>query len=142
MTAHDHSEGIRLQAERVVRAHKELCAAAKSAGDDFPTDKLGELFQQVRALDGWLQPTETDTRADAWTIGSDLAVALLEDAGNVGEAALLEPQYREPSKPQNNIVLGYLNRLDALRACKLIYIKQDGRIVEKPALRVLHGGKS
>jgi hypothetical protein len=44
MTAHDHSEGIRLHAERVVRAYNDLRGTAKSSdftSDDFPVDKSG-----------------------------------------------------------------------------------------------------
>jgi hypothetical protein len=52
-----HSEGIRLQAERVVRAYSAMRDRAKTMeSGDFPVAEIGELFQQVRLLDGWLQP--------------------------------------------------------------------------------------
>jgi hypothetical protein len=54
-----HLEGIRLQAERVVRAYNELRADAASAdfkSGDFPVGKFAALVEQVKRLEGWLQP--------------------------------------------------------------------------------------
>ena len=59
MTTHDHSEGIRLQAERVVRAYKEMRDTTNSANlksDDSPVGLFAELMQQIRMLEGWLEP--------------------------------------------------------------------------------------
>lgn len=56
-----HSEGIRLQAERVVRAYKALRSNAHSANftsDEFPVGQFVELVQQIKQLDVWLQPAE------------------------------------------------------------------------------------
>ena len=56
-----NSEGIRLQAERVVRAYNTLRQAPKNSeftSDDFPVGLFAELFTQIKSLDIWLQPVE------------------------------------------------------------------------------------
>ena len=56
-----HSEGIKLQAERVVRAYKTLRDAPKNSdfkSDDFPVGLFAELVTQIKAFDGWLQPAD------------------------------------------------------------------------------------
>lgn len=61
-----HLDGIRLQAERVVRAYKELRADTKSAdfkSDDWPVGLFAELMQQIKLLDGWLEPVAEDVAA-------------------------------------------------------------------------------
>ena len=83
-------EGVRLQAERVVRAYNELRAEAKSANfksDDFPVGKLGELFHQVRHLDGWLEPApaEEEGADPGANDGARIAKALPSEKG-VNEA--------------------------------------------------------
>ena len=68
MATTDDNRGVRLQAERVVRAYHELRAAPKNAdfkSDDFPVGLFAELVQQIKQLDGWLQPTVDDTTIDA-----------------------------------------------------------------------------
>ncbi len=68
MTAQDvQSEGIRLQAERVVRAYRTLRASAHSAdftSAEFPVGLFAEIVQQIKLLDGWLQPVEQPTADD------------------------------------------------------------------------------
>jgi hypothetical protein len=62
-----HSEGIRLQAERVVRAYKELREAPKNAdfkSDDFPVGLFADLVQQIKVLDGWLEPSDEPRLAE------------------------------------------------------------------------------
>ena len=59
MATIDHNECIRLQAERVVRAYKALRDSPSSASftsDDFPVGLFAELVQQIKLLDGWLEP--------------------------------------------------------------------------------------
>lgn len=67
MTAHDHSEGIHLQSERVVRAFKALREAPRNSdfkSDDFPMGKYIALVDEIKRLDGWLEPiTATATTA-------------------------------------------------------------------------------
>ena len=49
-----HSDGIRLQAERVVRKYKELRAATGSSFEpnpEFPVGLFAELVTQIRQLD-------------------------------------------------------------------------------------------
>ena len=56
-----HPEGIRLQAERVCRAYRTLRASAHSAdftSAEFPVGLFAELFQQIKQLDVWLEPSE------------------------------------------------------------------------------------
>jgi hypothetical protein len=56
-----HSEGISLQAERVVRAYKALRAAPNSAdfsSDSFPVGLFVELVTQIKQLAHWLEPVE------------------------------------------------------------------------------------
>jgi hypothetical protein len=51
MTTRDHSDGIRLQAERVVRAYNELRGTAKHSdfnSDELPVGKFVELFKQIK----------------------------------------------------------------------------------------------
>jgi len=102
-----HSEGVRLQADRVVSAYRELRNTAHSAdftSDDFPVGKFAELFQQIKALAGWLEP-------DSWRSGADLALELIDSAGDLHHSASLEAQYREVGEPQNNFVAGYLEQV-------------------------------
>ena len=58
MTTQDvHSEGIRLQAERVVRAYRALRDAPKLSDlheRRFPVGLFAELVQQIKQLEGWL----------------------------------------------------------------------------------------
>jgi hypothetical protein len=107
MATTDHSECIRLQAVRVVRAYHDLRNTAHSAdfkSDDFPVGLFAELVQNIKQLDGWLESA-------SWRAGADLALALIEDAADVGDTAKHEAQYREPGKPQNNFVASYLERV-------------------------------
>ena len=63
MATNDHSEGIRLQSERVVRAYKALRDSPSSANftsDDFPVGLFAELVQQIKLLEGWLEPLAGD----------------------------------------------------------------------------------
>jgi len=58
-----HLDGIRLQAERVVRAYHELRADAHSANfqsGDFPVGLFAALVEQIKLLEGWLEPSEPD----------------------------------------------------------------------------------
>lgn len=62
------AECIKLQAERVVRAYNDLRTTAHSAdfkNDDFPVGRFAELVQQIKLLDGWLQPVEGDAVSGA-----------------------------------------------------------------------------
>lgn len=82
-----HLDGIRLQAERVVRAYNDLRGTAKSvdfASDDFPVGKFAELFQQLKQLDGWLEPLIDSEDADetADDIARDTAEVLASRAGD------------------------------------------------------------
>jgi hypothetical protein len=78
--------------------------AAALANEDADEQQANEAaFARQRAA-GMHQ------EVSAWEIGSDLALALLEDAHDVGQAASLEAQHREAGKPQNNIVLSYLEQ--------------------------------
>lgn len=59
------AEGLRLQAERVVKAYNELRADARSAdfkSDDLPVGKFAELFTEVKRLDGWLEQVASDEK--------------------------------------------------------------------------------
>lgn len=58
--------------------------------------------------------TSTPAPFSAWRTGADLALALLEDADTVGQAASLEAKYRAAGKPQENFVLGYLDQVARL----------------------------
>ncbi len=83
-----HLEGIRLQAERVVRAYHQLVAKAKEDPEGDWVEGLGALFVQVRQLDGWLQPAEGDAdSSDDETSGaepfSEYAERELENVRNV-----------------------------------------------------------
>jgi hypothetical protein len=76
LRADDRTQGVRLQAERVVRAYHELREAPKNSdfkSDDFPVGLFAELVTEIKRLDGWLE-------TDAWRVGADLALALIEDA--------------------------------------------------------------
>jgi hypothetical protein len=56
-----NSEGIRLQAERVVSAYHALRAAPKNSdftSADFPVGLFAELVRQIKALAGWLEPAD------------------------------------------------------------------------------------
>lgn len=85
MATQDHNEGIRLQAERVVTAYKELRADANSANfqsGDFPVGLFAELIQQIKLLEGWLAPAEdrlADLKARAAARGYEL---LRDDSGD------------------------------------------------------------
>jgi hypothetical protein len=62
-TIQDHNEGIRLQAERVVRAYQELrdsAASVPTMEKDWPVGLFAELVQQIKLLDGWLKPVGGD----------------------------------------------------------------------------------
>ena len=58
------AECIRLQAERTVAAYRELIAKSKGGLDDVALAAMGELFVQVRSLEGWLQPVAADAEAE------------------------------------------------------------------------------
>ena len=56
------SDGVRLQAERVLRAYKALREAPKNSDprdDVFPIGLFAELVQQIKQLEGWLEPAES-----------------------------------------------------------------------------------
>jgi len=60
-----HSDGIRLQAERVVRKYKELRAATGSSFEpnpEFPVGLFAELVTQIRQLERWLPPVEGEPK--------------------------------------------------------------------------------
>ena len=68
MASHHHSEGIRLQAERVVVAYNEIRDTANSANfksDEFPVGLFAALIQEIQRLEGWLEPAEPADRIAA-----------------------------------------------------------------------------
>ena len=63
MATTDDNRGVRLQAERVVRAYKALREAPKNSDtrdDIFPIGLFAELLQQLKQLEGWLEPADPD----------------------------------------------------------------------------------
>jgi hypothetical protein len=57
------SECIRLQAERVVDAYHKMRADTQDPdfkSGDFPVGRFAELVQQIKALEGWLEPASDE----------------------------------------------------------------------------------
>jgi hypothetical protein len=80
-----HLDGIRLQAKRVVRAYRELrddTASANFKSDAWPVGLFAELVQQIKLLEGWLEPAE---KAD----DDELLKRQLEDRLTTDETTLV-----------------------------------------------------
>jgi hypothetical protein len=71
------SEGIHSQAERVVRAYRELCAG--SGASDFPFDQFRELVTECKRLEEWLSPPDAEPSAEPEP-ADKFALLYLEDA--------------------------------------------------------------
>jgi hypothetical protein len=84
------SEGIHQQALRVVRAYNALREAPKNTefnSDDFPFGLFAERLQQIKLLDGWLEPA-VESEAGPASLHDQTMAEICEENPEAGDREL------------------------------------------------------